>query len=309
MGTKILIIEDDPAVQAGIKEMLSSENYNTIVSSNGSDGLKAGLTETPDLILLDINLPLMSGFDVCRKLREKNFLNPIIMLTSKDEQVDKVLGLELGANDYVTKPFDTRELLARIHSQLRIRELTKAKIYKDDPIDKENISRKLVAIMFTDIKDYSKNMGVNEDLAIKLLGIHNTILKEVIGGTEGKIKEIIGDAFVVTFESAVKCLECACEIQNKLSEYNKKASADEKIRIRIGIHFGDIIEYENKIIGDAVNIAARIQADAVPGAVSMSESVYAVVRNKVKTNIKFIGEKNFKNIQQPLNIYAVESEL
>ena len=307
METRILLIEDDPAIQTGMKELLELENYHVIVCSDGKEGFETALKKNPDLILLDINLPSMNGLNVCRKLREKNFQNPIIMLTSRGEQVDKVLGLELGANDYVTKPFDSRELIARIHSQLRHKENINERVYKENLIDSESSSRKLLAIMFTDIKDYSRKMGSNEKLAIKLLGIHNEIVKDVVNFYDGKIKEIIGDAFVLSFDSALKCVECACEIQKKFRSYNEKAAAEEKIEIRIGIHLGDVLEYENKIIGDAVNIAARIQENAIPGGVTMSESVYSAIRNKVQFNIIFTGEKNFKNIKEPVNIYVVET--
>ncbi len=307
METRILIIEDDPAIQTGMKDMLDLESYKTILCSDGREGLETALKENPDLVLLDISLPSMNGFDVCRKLREKNFHNPIIMLTSRSEQVDKVLGLELGANDYVTKPFDSRELLARIHTQLRSHEISNRKFYKDEAIDSEHSVRKLLAIMFTDIKDYSKKMGSDENLAIKLLGIHNDIVKEVVKFYDGKIKEVIGDAFVVSFESALESVECACEIQKRFRTYNEQSGDDEKIVIRIGIHLGDVIEYDNKIIGDAVNIAARIQENAVPGGVTMSESVYSAIKNKVHFNIVFTGEKSLKNIKEPLNIYVVES--
>lgn len=307
MGTTILLIEDDPAIQTGIKEMLDLESYTTIVCSDGEEGLNTALNKNPDLILLDISLPSMNGFDICRKLREKKFTNPVIMLTSRGEQIDKIVGLELGANDYVTKPFQTRELLARIHSQLLNRRSEIYKPNKSDSIDSGHPVRRLLAIMFTDIKDYSKKMGSNETLALKLLGIHNDIIKEVVLFYEGKIKEIIGDAFVVSFESALKCVECACDIQKKFKSYNETAIANEEIEIRIGIHLGDVIEYENKIIGDAVNIAARIQENSVPGGVTMSESVYSAIRNKVQFNIIFDGERNFKNIKEPVNIYVVET--
>lgn len=124
---------------------------------------------------------------------------------------------------------------------------------------------------------------------------------------EEKIKEIIGDAFVIAFDSALKCVECACEIQKKFNSYNEDAKMDEVIEIRIGIHPGDVPEYDNKIIGDAVNIAARIQENAVPGGITMSESIYSAIRNKVQFNITFTGEKNFKNIKEPVNIYVADS--
>jgi DNA-binding response OmpR family regulator len=307
METRILLIEDDPAIQAGMKDMLDLENYETIVCSDGREGLDTAMKENPDLILLDISLPSMSGFDVCRKLRERNFRNPIIMLTSRGEQVDKILGLELGANDYVTKPFDSRELLARIHSQLRSREVLNENLYKDNVPVTERSTRRLLVIMFTDIKDYSKKMGSDEKLALKLLSIHNEIVTETVKLFDGRIKEVIGDAFVISFESALKSVECACEIQKRFKDYNETASAEDQIEIRIGIHLGDVIEYDNKVIGDAVNIAARIQENAVAGGVTMSESVYSAVKNKVSFNIFFTGEKNFKNIKEPVNIYVVES--
>ena len=158
METRILLIEDDPAIQAGMKDMLDLENYETIVCSDGREGLDTAMKENPDLILLDISLPSMSGFDVCRKLRERNFRNPIIMLTSRGEQVDKVLGLELGANDYVTKPFDSRELLARIHSQLRSREVLNENLYKDNVPVNERSTRRLLVIMFTDKWEVTRNL-------------------------------------------------------------------------------------------------------------------------------------------------------
>lgn len=307
MGTTILLIEDDPAIQTGIKEMLEMESYDALVCSDGEEGLETALVKNPDLILLDISLPSMNGFDILRKLREKKFINPVIILTSRGEQIDKIMGLELGANDYVTKPFESRELLARIHSQLRNMDLTNTKSNKRNLFDSEHPVRRLLAIMFTDIKDYSKKMGSNESLALKLLEIHNDIIKEVVTFYEGKIKEIIGDAFVISFDSALKCVECACDIQKKFKSYNEQSKPGEEIEIRIGIHLGDVIEYDNKIIGDAVNIAARIQENSVPGSVTMSESVYSAIRNKVQFNIIFDGEKNFKNIKEPVNIYVVET--
>lgn len=313
METKILLIEDDPAIQTGIKEMLELESYSTIVCSDGKEGLETALKENPDLVLLDISLPSMNGFDVCRNLREKSFRNPVIMLTSRGEQIDKILGLELGANDYVTKPFDSRELLARIHSHLRNKTIAAEKTVtagdkvKESHSESGNSTRKLLVIMFTDIKDYSKKMGADEKLAVKLLNIHNEIVKDTVVIFGGKIREVIGDAFVVSFDSALVCVECACEIQKKFRLYNETAAEENMIEIRIGIHLGDVIEYDNMIIGDAVNIAARIQENAVPGGVTMSESVYSAIKNKVQFNIIFTGEKNLKNIKEPVNIYVVES--
>jgi DNA-binding response OmpR family regulator len=98
---------------------MKAEGYDVVTASTGSSGVQTALAEQPDLILLDVMLPGMSGFDVCRELRQKHFESPIIMLTAKGDEVDRVIGLEIGADDYVTKPFGLRELLARIRVRLR----------------------------------------------------------------------------------------------------------------------------------------------------------------------------------------------
>ena len=116
---KILIIEDDPAISSGLKESLALEGYKVLTEGDGERGFNSVLTWSPDLIILDLMLPTLSGLDVCKNLRTKNVNIPIIMLTSKTDEVDKILGLELGADDYVTKPFSVRELLARIKAILR----------------------------------------------------------------------------------------------------------------------------------------------------------------------------------------------
>jgi len=116
---KILIIEDEEELVKGLKLNLEAEGYEVGWALDGDDGLAKALRDAPDLVLLDIMLPKKDGLDVCRELRRHNVGVPIIMLTAKREEVDKVVGLEIGADDYVSKPFGIRELLARIRAQLR----------------------------------------------------------------------------------------------------------------------------------------------------------------------------------------------
>jgi DNA-binding response OmpR family regulator len=119
---KLLIIEDEPDLVKGLKLNLSDEGYDVDWAVNGVEGLRKAIDEAPDLIILDIMLPEMDGLEVCRKLRQKNIETPIIMLTAKGGEIDKVVGLEIGADDYMTKPFSVRELLARIKARLRYAE-------------------------------------------------------------------------------------------------------------------------------------------------------------------------------------------
>jgi DNA-binding response OmpR family regulator len=116
---RILIVEDEPQMQRGLRDNLEFEGHEVEVRGDGISGYAAILNEPFDLIILDIMLPHLSGFDAVRKAREKDIRTPILVLTAKGEEVDKVLGLELGADDYVTKPFSVRELIARINALLR----------------------------------------------------------------------------------------------------------------------------------------------------------------------------------------------
>lgn len=116
---KILIIEDDPGIQLSLKDEFESEGFDVDGADNGLTGLEMVEQNSPDLIILDLMLPFMSGYQICKKLRKDGNKVPIIMLTVKDQEVDKVLGLEYGADDYVTKPFSLRELLARVNALLR----------------------------------------------------------------------------------------------------------------------------------------------------------------------------------------------
>lgn len=119
MDKKILIIEDEEDLAKGLILNLKDEGYRVDWACEGSEGLRKAFEDTPDLIILDIMLPKKNGLDICQELRQKNINIPIIMLTAKGEEIDKVVGLELGADDYMTKPFSIRELLARIKVQLR----------------------------------------------------------------------------------------------------------------------------------------------------------------------------------------------
>jgi len=119
MKTRILIVEDEPAMVAGLRDNFEYEGYDVISAADGVQGLDRALAEHPDLVVLDVMMPRMSGLDVCKQLKAKRPSLPIIMLTARGQEIDKVVGLELGADDYVTKPFSIRELMARVKAVLR----------------------------------------------------------------------------------------------------------------------------------------------------------------------------------------------
>jgi two-component system alkaline phosphatase synthesis response regulator PhoP len=118
-SARILIVEDEPAMVAGLRDNFEFEGYDVISAEDGVAGLERALADDPDLVVLDVMMPRMSGLDVCKQLKARRPAIPIIMLTARGQEIDKVVGLELGADDYVTKPFSIRELMARVKAVLR----------------------------------------------------------------------------------------------------------------------------------------------------------------------------------------------
>ena len=119
MTKRILVIEDEPQMLLGLRDNLELEGYEVVTASDGEEGLAKAISTAPDLVILDVTLPRKNGFEVCRELRARANPTPVVMLTARSQETEKVLGLELGADDYVTKPFSVRELLARVRALLR----------------------------------------------------------------------------------------------------------------------------------------------------------------------------------------------
>jgi DNA-binding response OmpR family regulator len=125
MNERILVAEDDPAILSGVADLLALEGYAVEAVSDGAAALGRFRAAAPDLVLLDVMMPKMSGYDVCRAIRRENPAIPVLMLTAKGEEIDRVIGLELGADDYIVKPFGMAELLARVRAALRRGALSK----------------------------------------------------------------------------------------------------------------------------------------------------------------------------------------
>jgi two-component system, OmpR family, alkaline phosphatase synthesis response regulator PhoP len=119
MGSRILLVEDEPGLRLTLTDRLDSEGYEVATAADGDEGFTRATTEAFDLVILDVMLPRRSGFDVCRDMRQKGVETPVLMLSARGQVVDRVVGLKLGADDYVTKPFEMPELLARVEARLR----------------------------------------------------------------------------------------------------------------------------------------------------------------------------------------------
>jgi DNA-binding response OmpR family regulator len=141
---KVLIIEDNSAMLRGLKDNFELKGYGVKTAQDGEQGLNAALTEEPDLIILDIMLPKINGYEICSEVRKKNLDMPIIMLTAKDQESDIILGLNLGADDYVTKPFSIKELLARSEAFMRRRGEEEPEVYEFDNYRLDTIAGTLI---------------------------------------------------------------------------------------------------------------------------------------------------------------------
>jgi DNA-binding response OmpR family regulator len=192
----VLIIEDDPTMLRALSDNFDFQGYRASAAADGEEGLRAALDEGPDLIILDIMLPKINGYEVCRLLREEGMDVPIIMLTAKGRESDIVLGLELGADDYVTKPFSIRELLARAKAILRRRREGEPERYEFGDYELDPSARKL-------LRD-----GVEVDLTPKEFGLLKLLVANTGRAlTRGQILDAVwGRSVFVTQRSVDRCV-------------------------------------------------------------------------------------------------------
>ena len=165
--------------------------------------------------------------------------------------------------------------------------------------------RRLAAVMFTDIVGYSSLTQKNERLALELLEEHRKIVRPIVARHNGREIKTIGDAFLIEFESALKATQCAVDIQRSLDGHNQQSIPERRIHLRIGIHLGDVEQRENDVLGDAVNIASRIEPLAEADGICISEQVYDQVRNKIDCPIENLGPRQLKNIDYPIDVHRI----
>jgi class 3 adenylate cyclase len=165
--------------------------------------------------------------------------------------------------------------------------------------------RRLAAIMFTDMVGYSALAQRNEELALELLDEHRGMLRPVFAGHGGRVIDTAGDGFLVEFASALAAVRCAIDAQRALGGRNAMAPPERAIRIRIGMHLGDVVFSEGDVYGDGVNIAARLEPFAEPGGICLSQQVYDQVHGKLDVPLVTMGRPRLKNIGTPIEVYAL----
>ena len=174
--------------------------------------------------------------------------------------------------------------------------------------DAQPIERRLATILMADVAGYSRMMGENEEGTVAVLRGHREIFDGLLKAHRGRVFNTAGDAILAEFPSAVEAVRCATEIQTALRTRNDHLPPDQRMWFRIGINLGDVIVQGEDLLGDGVNVAARIQTIAEPGGICISGSVYDQIQNKLTLQIKQLGEKNFKNIAQPIRTFSISDE-
>ncbi len=161
--------------------------------------------------------------------------------------------------------------------------------------------RKLAAILFSDIRGYSKQMESDEDGMLRRLDEHNAIFRERVDQHGGRVIKTVGDAFMIEFGSAIDAVRCALAVQRALAERNERFEEEtEKIIVRMGVHFGDVVERDGDLFGETVNLAARLEPQAPPGGICVSDAVFRQVRRKVDARVENLGPRTMKNIEEPM---------
>lgn len=331
----ILVVDDEPVNLQVLENHLVLENYTITKAVNGEQALellKSG--QAFDLILLDVMMPRMSGFEVCEVLREMytTYQLPIIMLTAKDQAADVVMGFQVGANDYVTKPFGKDELLARIKTHLRLAKITSAygrfvphqilrllskesiiEIKLGDQIEQE------MSLLFADIREFtslSEQMSPKENF--NFLNAYLSRVSPIIRRHDGFIDKYMGDGMMALFpQTANDAINAAIAMQKEVQLYNThRQSVDyEPIRIGIGIHSGSVMlgtigeteRMEGTVIADAVNLTARLEelTKRYGASILISSDTFLALDDMENYHFRFLGKVKVKGKSKTVSIFEV----
>ena len=173
------------------------------------------------------------------------------------------------------------------------------------PQSTQPLARRLATILCADVAGYSKMVAENEERTVRVFRGHREIFESLVNLHRGRIFNTAGDALLAEFNSAVEAVRCATEIQAALQTRNEHLAPEEKMQFRMGINLGDVIIQGDDLLGDGVNVAARIQTATAPGGICISGSVYDQIQNKLSLNFKLLGNQTYKNIPKPVRTYTI----
>jgi class 3 adenylate cyclase len=176
---------------------------------------------------------------------------------------------------------------------------------RPDDSNAQFLERKLATILSADVAEFSRLMGEDEEQTLRVFREHKKVFESLVAMHRGRIFNTAGDAILAEFGSAVEAVRCATDIQAAVRTRNDQLPASRQVRFRIGINLGDVMVQGQDLLGDGVNVAARLQTAAQPGGICLSGSVYDQIRNKLSLSFQSLGEKSYKNIQQPVRTFSI----
>jgi class 3 adenylate cyclase len=304
MNNKVLLVDDDEKLRKLVTEYLEGFQFQVHSLSDGLSVLETLRSVSPDIVVLDIMLPGKDGLDVLKEIRAEHTV-PVIMLTAKGEDADRIVGLELGADDYLPKPFNPRELLARMKAVIRRLPRQDAARNGEEVSASQGMQRRLKAILSADVKGYSRLMAHDEMGTIQRLNACRDLISSHVRKNGGRVVDSPGDNILVEFSSVIHAVECAVEIQRHLSAKNAQFPENRRMAFRIGINLGDVVVEKGRVYGDGVNIAARLEKLSEAGGICVSGTVYDQIENRLPLSYTYLGEKSVKNIAKPIRVYQV----
>ncbi len=172
----------------------------------------------------------------------------------------------------------------------------------------QDFKRKLTAILSADVEGYSRLMGEDEEATVRTITAYREVMTTLIQQHSGKVVDSPGDNLLAEFASVVDAVQCAVAVQKEISARNTELPENRKMQFRIGVNLGDVAEEGDRIYGDGVNVAARIEGLAPPGGICISRTTYDQVKNKLDLGYEYLGEQSVKNIDEPVRVYRVLTE-
>jgi adenylate cyclase len=310
----ILAVDDEPANLALLRKLLTSQGYDVVEAVDGPSALSAVAEHRPDVVCLDVMMPGLDGIEVCQRLRlqPENAGLPILLLTALDRREDKARGLEAGANDFLTKPFDPSELSARLRSLLRTKALQDRLVVLLGRYVSENVAaealrdpfavslggdRRHVSTLFADVRGYTALAAEHPpETTLDILNRYLTVVSDAVERHGGTVADLLGDGVFAFFGAPMmhsddpeRAVRAAIAVQTAVMRLEIPTMPGVRLQAGIGVTSGEVIagnvgserRMHYAVVGDSVNVAARLQLAAGPGQILVDESTHDAVRDVV----------------------------
>lgn len=335
---KILIADDNDLSRQMISDVVATMGHELVVAEDGPSALLSARVQMPDLIILDVEMPGLTGFEVCRLLRAEEATNriPIIMLTALHEAEDRVYGLDIGADDYLTKPFNPRELIARIEKRLRaklegdemrLRQATIRrtferfvapqvvdKLLQDPTLVKLGGEMQEVTVMFADLEGFTRmSERMHPEKLLSILNKYHQLVVEVVQQHQGTVNKFMGDGVMVLYNTplptpdhALQAVSTAIDIRKRLSNFHGSLPEEHRLDVNFGIHTGPAVVgnvgtariMDFTAVGDTVNLASRLCELAQRSQILISDRAYQQLQDRIA--VRVLGPQQFKNRVDPV---------